>query len=158
MMGIVESSFYFFADVLCQIGASMVAGSVPLLLLFVVAFVCSWDYEGDEAPAPYRFRTCEGLRWKRHFPQAPKDEIRRFLSIFVNSFGFREKDRLKFGPDDRILDVYHAVYRPMPSVDNMELEEFFCRVEDTYGIDSSQLWNGHLTLGELFVAAVSGKR
>ena len=152
MVGTAVFFLYFLADVLRQLVTNAIVSTVCFLFLLLVAFVFRWNYEGDEVPEPYRLRGCEGLHWKRRFPQAPKDEIRHFLSIFVSSFGFREKDRLKFGPDDRIADVYHAIYRPVSWMDDMELEEFFCRVGDTYGIDPKPLWNS-LTLGDLFGAA-----
>jgi len=136
----------------------MLGTLVIWILLFVLAAICSYGYEGDNAPKPYYFRRCEGRTWLRQFPGVPKEEIRRFLSIFVDAFGFRQKDRLKFSPDDRIMDVYNAISRPMPSVDNMELEEFFCRIEDTYGMETAGVCNTHLTLGELLKAAIGGKQ
>lgn len=135
----------------------MLGTLVIWFILFVLIVICSYGYDGDEAPKPYYFRRCEGRRWKEQFPDVPKDEIRQFLSIFVNSFGFREGDRLKFSPSDRVMDVYHAVYRPMPSVDNLELNEFFCRVEDTYGVDVVSEYGTNMTLGTLFRAAIGRK-
>jgi hypothetical protein len=130
------------------------------LILFVLAAIVSDGYEGDETPKPYYFRHCEGRTWLRQFPGVPKEEMRRFLSIFVDAFGFRQKDRLKFSPDDRIMDAYNAIYRPMPSVDNMELEEFFCRVEDTYGVEVACVCahKTNMTLGELFMTALEGRQ
>ena len=136
----------------------MIGAAVFFLLMLAVAFVCSWGYEGDEAPAPYKFRGCEGRRWKKQFPEASKEEIRRFLSIFVTSFGFREKDRLKFSPYDRIGDVYGAAYGPHPFCDGLEMGEFFCRVEDTYGLDLANGNEMDTTLGALFKAATDGTR
>ena len=128
------------------------------LLLFVLVVICSCGYEGDEPPRPYRLRRCEGRQWKEQFPDVPKDEIRQFLSIFADSFGFRERDRLKFSPDDRVMDIYNAIYRPMPSVDEMELEGFFCRVEDTYSVDVVSGYKTNMTLGTLFRTAIGQKQ
>jgi hypothetical protein len=136
----------------------MIGTLVIGLIIFALSAVFSLGYEGDEAPGPYCFRRCEGRRWKELFPGVPKDEIRRFLSIFVTSFGFRERDRLKFCPDDRVIDVYNAICRPMPSMDDMEMEEFFIRLEDTYGVDVGNGCKTNTTLGMLFRMAIEGKR
>jgi aminoglycoside 6'-N-acetyltransferase len=40
----------------------------------------------------------------------PKDDIRAFLGTFAEGFGFRDRDELKFAPDDELLQVYRAQY------------------------------------------------
>jgi propanediol dehydratase small subunit len=64
----------------------------------------------------YWDRVCTGARWRRRFPQATKDEIRKFLNVFVDAFGFRKSRRLSFSPDDKIMDVYRALYPPKWSI------------------------------------------
>ncbi len=99
----------------------------------------------------YLDRACAGFRWRRRFPQASKSEIREFLDIFVEAFGFRQSWRLYFAPDDRVMDVYRAVYpiRGTPA-DGMELETLGLSLEKWYGIDFLALWREDITLGEIY--------
>ena len=136
----------------------MIGALVFWLIILGLAAICGCGYSGDDVPRPYYFRRCEGRRWKKQFPEVPKEEIRRFLSIFVDAFGFREKDRLKFGPDDRIGDVYKAVYGPHPFCDGLEITSLFCDVEDTYSVDLEDGNAMDMTLGALFRSAIESKR
>src|ERR1700678_1604270 len=74
--------------------------------------------------APLLSRSCAGRRWRREFPGAGKMEIREFLGIFVDAFGFPRQKILAFRPEDRIMDVYHAVYPSGGVPDELELESF----------------------------------
>ena len=71
---------------------------------------------------PYWERACMGIRWRRRFPEAPKTEIREFLDLFVDAFAFRRKRRCRFSPDDKVMEVYRALYPPGGEMDCMELE------------------------------------
>lgn len=84
---------------------------VLIFAVVIVGMLISVKY-GPSLPRPYRFRGCEGRGWRRTFPTASKDEIRSFLLLFVSAFAFADKDKLKFRPDDKILDVYRSLYRP----------------------------------------------
>jgi hypothetical protein len=96
-------------------------------------------------------RVCTGTQWRRRFPQASKAEIRQFLDVFVGAFGFRQSRRLCFAPDDRVLNVYRALYPPKWSIsDSMEMETLAGDLERTYGVDMFALWRDDITLGELF--------
>jgi hypothetical protein len=96
-------------------------------------------------------RACTGRLWRRRFPVASKTEIREFLNLFIDSFGFSPSRRLCFAPDDRPIEVYRAVY-PFPKLmaDMMELETFCLRAEERYGVDLQAIWREDITLGELF--------
>jgi len=85
---------------------------------------------------------------------ASKVEIREFLDLFIQAFGFSESRRLRFAPDDRVMEVYRALY-PFPNMmaDSMELESFIERVRERYGVDFFPLWRGDITLAELFAHA-----
>ena len=72
------------------------------------------------------------------------------MQAFADAFAFRSKNRLKFDPDDKIMDIYHTVYPPGSAVDSMELESFALTLEHKYGINFATLENPNLTLGELF--------
>ena len=98
----------------------------------------------------YWDRACMGIRWRRRFPNAPKSEIREFLTIFVDAFYFDRKRRTCFSPDDRVLEVYQAGYPPRSLADDMELVRLGLSLEKRYGIDLTAVWREDITLGELF--------
>jgi len=99
----------------------------------------------------YWSRSCAGREWRQRFPNVPRQDIRAFLEVFVDAFGFRSRHRLKFSPTDKVMDVYRTVYPPGSAVDEMELERFALMLEDEYGVDLfgvSKL--EEITLGEVF--------
>lgn len=99
---------------------------------------------------PYLDRACNGASWKQRFPSASKSEIRDFLGLFVRAFAFSRKRQLAFSPDDKIMEIYRALYPPGSLVDSLELESFARDFKKTYGIDVLGFWRDDVTLGELF--------
>ncbi len=95
-------------------------------------------------------RSCTGFAWRKRFPQASKVEIREFLDIFIEAFGFAERRRLCFTPDDRVMDIYHTLYPPGTLTDNMELESLIQDLQSRYGVDFLGSWREEITLGDLF--------
>jgi len=95
-------------------------------------------------------RACAGSRWHRRFPQASKSEIREFLDIFVEAFGFRQRWRLYFAPDDRVMDVYSTLYPARGTPDGMELESLVRDLRKRYGVDMLSSWRADITLGEIY--------
>ena len=57
----------------------------------------------------YWDRACTGIAWRRRFPDVPKEDIRKFLDAFVDGFAFKTSQRLKFVPDDKVMDVYRSL-------------------------------------------------
>ncbi|MEI6861214.1 MAG: hypothetical protein WCL04_03080 [Verrucomicrobiota bacterium] len=101
--------------------------------------------------AGYWHRACTGVHWRRRFPQASKADIRTFLGIFVDAFGFNRSRQLCFSPDDRVMDVYRTVHPPKWAVpDAFELEALVLSFDRNYGINLVPLWHENMTLGELF--------
>ena len=98
----------------------------------------------------YWDRACMGIRWRGQFPDSSKSEIREFLTMFVDAFGFSHKRRMRFSPDDRVMDVYQAAHPPGSLGDCMDLETLGLRLEKRYGIDVIALWREDITLGELY--------
>lgn len=101
-------------------------------------------------PDPFQSRSCQGVKWHRAFPDAAKKDIRSFLSIFTQAFGFPEKKRLLFEPADNFLVIYRSLYPYKWMPDALELETFASMVKKTYGISLADVWNDKLTLGKLF--------
>jgi propanediol dehydratase small subunit len=98
----------------------------------------------------YWTRRCMGRQWRSRFTDVPKKEIRRFLDTFVDGFGFKSQNRLKFSPDDRVMDIYRALYPSEGWPDAMELETFAINLEENYGIDLAKIEDHGITLGALF--------
>jgi hypothetical protein len=129
--------------------------SLTIVLIFAVVIVgmlISVKY-GPSLPRPYRFRSCEGRGWRRTFPTASKDEIRSFLLVFVSAFAFVDKDKLKFRPDDKILDIYRSLYPSRWLPDALEFETLANDLQKRYALKLDSIWSDDLTLGELFTCA-----
>ncbi len=99
----------------------------------------------------YWSRPCAGRQWRQRFPNATKQDVRSFLQAFLDAFGFSKKNRLKFNPDDKVMDVYRTIYPPGSAVDSMELETFALKLEREYGVDLVTAWKPEeTTLGDVF--------
>jgi propanediol dehydratase small subunit len=126
-----------------------------LLLIMIVVFAAGAMVERVRLRR-YWQRTCTGFAWRRRFPQAPKAELRLFLSLFVDAFAFSKSRRLCFSPEDRPFEVYKALY-PFPRImaDSMELETFIESIREKFGVDLLPTWREDITLGELYAAATN---
>lgn len=107
-------------------------------------------------PPPIRKRPCQGRYWKRTFPRAQKNEIREFLTLFTECFGFSKNNQLQFHPNDEIMAIYKMLYpdnRIISGIDQCELEMLVQCVQERYGVALEAIWHPQLTLGELFDSA-----
>ena len=86
-----------------------------------------------------------------------KEAIREFLEFFVKGFAFSSKNRLKFNPDDKIMDIYRALYPTEGWPDGLELETFSISLEKKYRLDLASVINDDLTLGQLFQMITEAK-
>lgn len=120
-----------------------------VVVIILGGFVAALIF-GGRAPSPFNERTCQGKGWRSAFPGVPKNEIRDFLSIFSSAFAFKDTEKLKFSPHDRILEIYRSIYSSRWMPDAMELETLDRDVEKTYHVSFAPIWNEELTLGELF--------
>ena len=125
-------------------------GIVVAIAYFAIALLVGTVIQRKRMRAFWK-RSCTGRAWRKRFPNASKREIREFLDLFVDAFGFATGRRLCFAPDDRVMDVYHALY-PKPGVpDAMELEELVLGFQHRYGLQITGLWREDITLAELFI-------
>jgi hypothetical protein len=113
---------------------------------------------GTGLPRVYRERPCQGRAWRAAFPSASKHDIREFLRAFIAAFIYRDRDKLKFSPNDSIYAVYRAQYRFMGWGDACELEMLSSLMKKQYNVSLASLWADSLTLGQLFEAAQAGKQ
>jgi propanediol dehydratase small subunit len=124
---------------------------IPILLMLAGACVGFLVYlKSRKALRAYWDRRCTGKLWRARFPQAPKDDIRHFLHVFVDAFGFSDSRRLKFSPDDEILIIYRALYPERGWPDSMELETLMLMMHKEYAVDVTEAWHEGMTLGDLF--------
>jgi hypothetical protein len=111
---------------------------------------CFGRKNGGYLPRYFRSRNCQGRSWRRAFPDASKQEIREFLTVFCTAFQLRECEKLKLRPDDGILNIQRAI-TPEWAIDPLEESEDLARkLSDDYGFDLAAAWSDKLTLGELF--------
>ena len=122
---------------------------LTLILILLAALLLAGAIWGGNVPKHYSSRICTGKDWRRAYPESPKQEIRRFLLLFVEAFAFKDAHKLRFQPDDRILDIYTATVGKW-GVDSLELETLADSVQKEYGLNLSLVWRENLTLGELF--------
>ena len=120
--------------------------------LFLLVLVAWLVRDGVSLPKPFSSRSCQGKSWRSAFPLAEKQEIRSFLSLFVDAFVFRESQKLKLHPNDSILSIYRALYPYKWMPDALEFEELAISIEKVYSVKLIEVWEESLTLGELFAA------
>jgi propanediol dehydratase small subunit len=132
--------------------------STIIVVLILAASVVWAAFFGGQLPQPFHGRTCQGKGWRQTFPSAPKQELREFLSVFVEAFAFSSKEKLKFSPDDQILQVYRALYPSKWLPDALEVETLAKDVEAKYGFTLESIWHENLTLGELFAKTQKGSQ
>jgi hypothetical protein len=122
--------------------------SIVFILIVLIALF------KDQIPKLYKTRNCQGMNWKRKYPKVPKEEIREFLQILIDAFGFKSKHRCKFNPEDKVMDIYSALYPDTflgkLSGDALEVETFSVMLEEKYHVDFNKIWKEGLTLGQIF--------
>ena len=99
-------------------------------------------------------RRCTGRAWRAQFPDAKKEEIRGFLTLFVESFALSRKKKLSFAPDDRVINVYRAINPQVGGVDALECETLVAECEERYSIDITRGFSDSTTLGDIFRAVL----
>ena len=120
-----------------------------LLAVALVLFIASSTYR---TPTRFLARGCMGREWRRRFPNASKQSIRRFLKTFTDAFGLPRNHQLSFSPFDKVMDVYDAMYPHRGIPDELEVEIFVDEVRQQYGVDLDKGASADTTLGEIFAA------
>jgi propanediol dehydratase small subunit len=130
---------------------------IPAICIVVAAVIVGVAFELRRRKHLQKYwdRICTGVQWRQQFPNASKTEIRNFLNLFVDAFGFSKKKRLCFSPSDKVMDVYRTLYPDRLMADGMELESLTRDLERRYRINASNFWRDDITLGELFSKAMS---
>ena len=130
--------------------------NIALALVVVAAVVVALLAIRGRPRAMQRYwrRDCGGRAWKNAFPNVPKQQIRRFLCVFVDAFAFPRARILQFLPSDRVLTIYRALYPNKELPDALEVETLADELGKAYGVSLSEIWSEDLTLGEIFSRCV----
>ena len=152
IIGLLVASLFLTGELLAFWFFDLPAKWIPVALILFVAGIGGgiMSFQAHAAIRPYWERACMGIRWRRRFPAAPKADIREFLNLFVDAFAFRQKRRCRFSPDDKVMDVYRALYPSGSAADSLELETLCRLLEKRYGIDFATSWRPDITLGEIY--------
>ncbi|HBA85082.1 MAG TPA: hypothetical protein DCZ95_13410 [Verrucomicrobia bacterium] len=129
---------------------SIQIGILLILGFFIALAIIPFERERKRRLALYWSRTCTGTEWHKRFPNVPKQDIREFLQTFVDGFAFKSINRLKFKPDDKVMDIYSALYPSTDWPDALELETFGRLLEEKYKLDLNKKEEPEITLGQLF--------
>ena len=141
------------------VGVGAIVASLPILIVIVfstvIIFAVIFPY--SELPRTYKNRNCQGIYWRRLFPDVRKEDIREFIQILVDVLLFREKDRCKFRPDDLVLEIF----RDAKDTDGMDLYDYIRLIEQDYKVDITGLFDNFddddVTLGQVFAFIVRNK-
>jgi hypothetical protein len=120
------------------------------IVFFAAVILVLADMNTRRVMRRYVERGCAGFRWRRRFPDASKSEIREFLDIFIEAFGFKQSWRLCFKPEDRVMDVYRTLYPVRSRADEIELEILIKDLQKRYRVDILGSWREDITLADLF--------
>ena len=123
----------------------------PIIVCLLAALLALGWFIECRLMRRYWQRACTGRNWRRRFPDASKSEIREFLDVFLEAFGFADRRRLCFSPDDRVMDVYRTLYPVRGAPDSMELEDLVASLQKRYRADILGSWREDITLGDLFI-------
>ena len=125
-----------------------------ILLLLVVVAALFWAIRSEQlrraALGRFWARSCTGLAWRRTFPQASSADIRRFLLVVCDSFGFESSRGLKLAPADSLLSLYRTAYPDPSAPDALEIEVLDAGLRKTYGSGAFDSIGPNVTFGELF--------
>lgn len=109
------------------------SASIIISLVIIAALIGS-AWKGMPLPLPFRNRVCQGAGWRRAFPDVPKKNIREFFTLFSEAFAFKDRTKLQFNPNDKILDVYRSLYPHKWQPDALEVETLATLIEKTYRV------------------------
>jgi propanediol dehydratase small subunit len=134
--------------------------TVAAIVVITILGAAVWSMKrGGCLPVQLAGRTCQGRLWREGFPDASKQEIREFLSLFASAFAFRETERLKFGPHDTVMGVYRALYPVHWVPDSLEVETLAADLRNKYEVELAAVWREQdVSLGTLFAHVQNNKR
>src|SRR5687768_15999732 len=96
-----------------------------ILLIICIAAILPTELVLRRSFRPIASRQSAAPLWRESFPDSTEDEIREFLEILVDGFALSSSHRMKFRPDDQLMEIYRAVNPPKWTIgDQCEIECF----------------------------------
>lgn len=127
--------------------------AVALIVALPAIWALRFERSRHAALIEYWARHCAGREWRNAFPQSPKTEIRSFLYMIVDSFGFDRRHALKLAPLDSLQSLYRAAYPDHSAPDTLELETLSHALRQRFGAEAFESVRENVTIGELFARA-----
>lgn len=139
---------------------------IGLVVYVALALAWSWWRTGSFgarlAPARYRNRGSQEAVWRDRYSGASLEVADRVLCAVCDAFRFAAKDRFLFAPDDRLMDIYRAVYPRwriwlLQFGDEMELESLLLDLDRDFGLDEFPL-DKETTIGHIVEAVLERQK
>jgi hypothetical protein len=125
---------------------AIISAIVALTLMWAVPF----ERKRRAALGVFWSRDCLGAAWRKTFPDASRDDIREFLYLLVDAFGFKRSDALRFAPTDTVMGIYRAAYPDPSAPDALELETWQRSLQRRFGLATLDGIPSNPSLGALF--------
>ncbi len=113
----------------------------------------------EPIPVPYRDRESQQTAWQQRYGDMLV-ETDAVLTVFCDAFSFNADGRYKFGPDDRITDIYRACYprwKFWQVGDSMEVESLMLDLKRQFGIELEAWWP-EISLGDVVGLLLTERR
>ncbi len=124
------------------------------VLLLALAWGIHFERRRHAALGFYWARGCAGRAWRAAFPNAAKADIREFLYLVVDAFGFARTRALQLQPTDSVQGFYRACYPDQSAPDAMELETLERSLVTHFGPEKFASLPEGVTFGALFARVV----
>jgi hypothetical protein len=102
-------------------------------------------------PSRIRERPSQQAVWRQCCDSEELRNVDQLLRLICETFGFNPRDRYRFAPTDRIMDLYHSCYPRWQFWnlgDSMEIESLLMDMSQRFALEDHS-WHPDITLGEL---------
>jgi hypothetical protein len=102
-------------------------------------------------PKPFEKRHSQEFVWRQRYPEERLATADTVLRMVCDAFTFNPDHRYQFAPDDRVQDIYRALYpwwKLWQLGDMMEIVSLVSHLSGDLGIDISQEYP-NITLGDI---------
>jgi len=116
---------------------------IGLAVCVALALAWSWWRTGAfgarAVPARYRNRGSQEAVWRDRYPGEAIAVAERVLQVVCDAFRFAAKDHFLVAPDDKVAEIYGAVYPRrgiwlLQFADEMELESLLMDLDREFGL------------------------
>lgn len=103
----------------------------------------------------YWDRSPTSAQWSATFAGVDTETIRAFLELFVDAFAFSRKRAFCFAPDDRLCEIYDALYPCGSRGAGGEMTALYGLLRARYKVSPAAQGFADLSLGDLFRIVIS---